>query len=88
MIPYISVLPMIVEPINEGDIPYTILYPDMPTNLEEIQRSWIQLKKERDTYRDQFYAHERKFLELTKKLHVERSLNDYLGAKRKRPWET
>ena len=56
MMPYMEVLPVIVEPTTEGGIPYTILYPDMPTDLGELQRSWIQLKKEWDTYRDQFYA--------------------------------
>ena len=56
MIPYMVVLPVIVEPTTEGGIPYTILYPDMPTDLGELQRSWIQLKKEWDTYRDQLYA--------------------------------
>ena len=77
-----------MEPITEGDVPYTVLHPDMPTDLEELQRSWIQLKKERDTYRDHLYAHERKVLELTKQLHEERGLNVYLGTKRKRPRET
>ena len=52
MMPYIAVLPVVVEPTTEEGIPYTVLYPDMPTNLEELQRSWIQLKKERDTFRD------------------------------------
>ena len=56
MMPYIAILPVIVEPITEGDVPYTVLHPDMPTDLEELQRSWIQLKKERDTYRDHLYA--------------------------------
>ena len=86
--PYIVVLPVIVDPITEGDIPYTVLHPEMPTDLEELQRSWIQLKKERDTYRDQFYAQEKKVLELIKHLHEERSLNVYLYTKRKHPWET
>ena len=45
------------------------------------------MKKERDTYRDQFYAQERKVLELTKQLQEERRLNVYLGTKRKRPWD-
>ena len=45
------------------------------------------MKKERDTYRDQFYAQEKKVLELTKQLYEERSLNVYLGTKRKHPWE-
>ena len=86
MMPYIAVLTVIMETITEGDIPYTVLHPDMPTDLEELQRFWIQLKKERDTYRDQFYAQEKKFLELTEQLHEERSLNVYLGTKRKHPW--
>ena len=76
-----------MEPTTKGGIPYTILYPDRPTDLGELQRSWIQLKKERDTYRDQFYAREGKVLELTKQLHEERGLNAYLGTKRKHPWE-
>ena len=87
MMPYVAVLPVIVKPTTEGGIPYTVLHPDMPTDLEELQRSWIQLKKERDTYRDQFYVQERKVLELTKQLHEEKGLNVYLGTKRKHPWE-
>ena len=51
---YPTVLPVIVEPIAKGDIPYTILHPNMPTNLEELQKSWIQLKEERDTFETQF----------------------------------
>ena len=45
MMPYIAVLPVIVDPIIERDVPYTVLHPDMPTDLEELQRSWIHLKK-------------------------------------------
>ena len=60
MMPYIAVLPVIVEPISEGGVPYTVLHPDMPTDLEELQRSWIQLKKKQDTYRDQLHASETK----------------------------
>ena len=45
------------------------------------------MKKERDTYRDQFYAHERNVLELIKQLHEERGLIVYLSTKRKHPWE-
>ena len=36
---YPSILPIIVEPTIKGDVPYTILHPDMPTNLEELQKS-------------------------------------------------
>ena len=78
---------VIVEPTTEEGIPYTILYPYMPTDFRELQRSWIQLMKERDTYKDQFHAQKRKVLELTKQLHKERGLNVYLGTKRKHPWE-
>ena len=46
MMPYLSILPVIIEPIMEGDVPYTILHPDMPTSLEDLQRDWIQLKGE------------------------------------------
>ena len=36
VIPYVAILSVVVEPINEGDVPYTILHPDMPTDLEEL----------------------------------------------------
>ena len=39
-------MPVIIEPVMEGDVPYTILHPDMPTSLEDLQRDWIQLKGE------------------------------------------
>ena len=39
MMPYPGILPIFVEPVAEGDVPYTILHPDMPTDLEEWQRS-------------------------------------------------
>ena len=41
MMPYMAVLLVIVEPTTERGIPYTILHPDMPIDLEELQRSWI-----------------------------------------------
>ena len=44
MMPYPSILLVIIEPVIEGDVPYTILHPDMPTSLEDFQRDWIQLK--------------------------------------------
>ena len=34
MIPYLAILPIVMEPVVEGDVPYTILHPDMPTNFE------------------------------------------------------
>ena len=65
MMPYTAVLQVIVEPTTEDEIPYTVPYPYMPTDLGELQRSWIQLKNEWDTYREQFHEQERKVLKLT-----------------------
>ena len=61
--PYEVVLPIIVRPVAKGDVPYDVLYPDMPTSLEDLQREWIQLKGERDTFEAQFYAREQKTLD-------------------------
>ena len=36
MMSYPAILPVIVEPVVEGDVPHTVLYPDMPTDLEEL----------------------------------------------------
>ena len=58
MMPYPSILPVIIEPVVEGDVPYTILHPDMPTTLKDLQRDWIQLKGERDTFEAQFSREE------------------------------
>ena len=38
MMPYPSILPVIIELVVKGDVPYTILHPDMPTSLEDLQR--------------------------------------------------
>ena len=84
MMPYPSILPVIIEPVMEGDVPYTILHPDMPTSLEDLQRDWIQLKGERDTFEAQFYASEKKVLELTRLLHEKQTLNSYIAPKRMR----
>ena len=46
MMLYPVILHVVIEPIFEGDIPYTIIHPDMPTDLEELQKSWIQLNGE------------------------------------------
>ena len=54
MIPYPVVLLVIIEPVIDGYVSRTILHPNMPTDLEELQRSWIQLKEERDTFETQF----------------------------------
>ena len=62
MMPYPYILPMIKEHVMEGEVPYTLLHPDMPTSLEELQKSWIQLKEERNTFETSFYASEKKVL--------------------------
>ena len=87
MMPYVAVLPVIVEPTNEEGIPYTVLYPYIPTDPGELQRSRIQLKNERDSYQEQFHEQERKSLKLNRKLEEERVINDYISTKRKRPWD-
>ena len=76
--PYPSILPVIMEPMVEGDVPYTFLHPNMPTSLEDLQRNWVQLKEERDTFGARFYTSEKKVLEVTKQLHEEWSLNTYI----------
>ena len=69
MMPYSSILPVIIEPVMEGEVPYTLLHPGLRTSLKDLQRSWIQLKEERDTFESQFYAREKKVLELTRLRH-------------------
>ena len=39
MMPYASILPIIMEPVAEGDESYAILHPDMSTDFEELKRS-------------------------------------------------
>ena len=58
--PYLAIGPVIIE----GYVPQIIPYPDMPTNVEELRKSWIQLREERDTFESQFQANEKKVLEL------------------------
>ena len=82
--PYPSILPVVIEPVKEGEDPYTILHPDMPTSLEDLQRDWIQLKGEKNTFEAQFYASENKVFELTRILHEEQTLNAYIAPKRMR----
>ena len=38
VMPYPSILPVIIEPVVEGDVPYIVLHPNMPTYLEDLQR--------------------------------------------------
>ena len=84
MMPYPYILPVIKEPVMEGEVPYTLLHPDMPTSLEDLQKSWIQLKEERNTFEASFYASEKKVLEFTLQLHEEQNLNTYIAPKRTR----
>ena len=71
MMPYPAILPIVVEPVAKGDTSYAIPHSDMPTDLEELQRSCTQLKGERDTFEARFYASEKKVVELTRQLHKE-----------------
>ncbi|KAI5430222.1 hypothetical protein KIW84_034702 [Lathyrus oleraceus] len=87
VMPYLAVGPLIVEPEVEGGTPQIIPYPDMPTEVEELKISWIQLREERDTFETQFVVERKKVLELTSQLNEERRLNTYLRPKRSRPWE-
>ena len=77
-----------MEPVGEGDTASSVHHPDMPTDHEELQKSWVQLKEERDTFEAQFHASEKKVLELTMLLHEERNINAYIAPKRMRSWET
>ena len=82
--PYPSILLVIIEPFTEGDVLFTILHPDMPTSLEDLQKGWIHLKEEHHTFEAQSYASEKMVLELTKQLQEEQSVNTYLAPKRMR----
>ncbi|XP_058777154.1 uncharacterized protein LOC131651509 [Vicia villosa] len=88
VMPYPYVRPVIVEPECEEKVPQVISHPDMPTDIEELKRSWIQIKEERNTFEALFHAKENKVLELTRQLQDKQKVNTYLGAKRKRPWDT
>ena len=85
--PYEAVLPVILEHTGEECVPYTVLHPYMPTDLRALKRSWIHLKEERDTYREKYHEQEQKILKLTRKLENERTINDYVSTKGKRPWD-
>ena len=82
MMPYPSILPVVLEPVQEGEVPYTLLHPDMPTSHEDLQRSWIQLKEERNSFEANLYDSEKKVLELTRLLQEEHTLNAYITPKR------
>ena len=46
VMPYPSILPVIMEHVAEGDVPYMVLHPNMPTSFEDLQKGWIHLKEE------------------------------------------
>ena len=84
VMPYPHMLPVIKEPVLEGEVSHIIQHPDMPTSWEEMQKSWIQLKEERNSLETSLHASEKKVLELTRLLHEERNLNTYIAPKRMR----
>ena len=81
--PYEAVLPVIIENADEEGVPPTVLNPYMPTDIEALKRSWMQLREERDTYREKYHEQERKILKLTRQLENEKVLNDYVSTNRK-----
>ena len=85
--PYEVVLPITLEVADEEGIPHTILHPYMPTEIGELKRSWMELREERDTYREKYHEQEQKIQKLTRQLENEKILNDYVCIDRKRPWE-
>ena len=85
--PYEVVRPVTLEVANEEGILPTILHPYMPTDIGALKRSWMQLREERDSYREKFNEKEQKIQRLTRQLETERILNDYVCTDKKRPWE-
>ena len=86
--PYEAVRPVTLEVANEEGVPPTILQPYMPTDIGTLKRSWMQLREERDSYRERFNKQEQKIQKiqkLTKQLENERILNDYVRTEKKRP---
>ena len=75
-------LPVIKEPVLEGEVSYTMQHPAMPTSWEEMQKSWIQLKEEQNSLETSLHVREKKVLELTRRLHEEKTLNTYIAPKR------
>src|SRR3954467_8114983 len=87
VMPYPYVRPMIVEPECEEKVPLVVLHPDMPTDLEELQKSWVQLKEERDTFEAQFRAKEKQVLELTKNFMQSKASTVSLGQRESVHWK-
>ena len=64
--PYPAILLVIIETVVKENVSHIAFHPDMPSDLDELHKSYIQLKEERDNFEAQFYASENKVLELTK----------------------
>ena len=47
-----------------------------------MEKSWIQLKEERNAFEANLHASEKKVLELTRLLHEEKTLNTYIAPKK------
>ena len=83
--PYEAVLPIIVEVADEEGVSPTILHPYMPTDIGAFKRFWMQLREERDTYREKYHEQEQKIQKLTRQLENEQIINDYVSTKGKQP---
>ena len=84
---YEAVFPVIVEVADEEGVRPTILHPYMPTDIGALKKSWMQLREERDTYREKYHEQERKIQKLTRQLENKQILNDYVRTDKKIPWE-
>ena len=78
---------LLVEIANEEGVLPTTLHPYMPTDIGALKRTWMQLRDERDSYREKFNKQEQKIQKLTKHLENEWILNDYVCTEKKRLWE-
>ena len=73
--PYEAVRPVTLEVANKEGVPPTILQPHMPTDIGTLKRSWMQLREERDSYRERFNEQEQKIQKLTRQLENEQILD-------------
>ena len=78
--------PFLEYPDRDG-IPPTALPPQIPTDVDTLKRSWVQLQEDRDSYREKFNDQEPKIQTLTTPLENERTLNNYICTEKRRPWE-
>ena len=52
--PYEAVRPITLEVADKDGVPQTILHPHTPTDVGTLKRSCMQLRDERDSYREKF----------------------------------